>query len=208
MATNEKFPRLPSMREFYKRTGRKREKTSPPAERDDSVKIRTYFLFSKSQHAVKIGRTKDLNLRLRHLRTGCPDFTLIGAVNADLEEQLHEAFKDLRIHGELFRPEGRLAEMLLHKFFFHVPEKKSAAELILPSDPVINFGLVLMRIREKGFRGLSDAAAHCGTSNKNFLKLSEGKIPRLDALWRICRGLDISEEQLFKLPKGSGNAKD
>ena len=62
---------------------------------------------------------------------------------------------------------------------------------------IVNIGLVLQRIREKGCHGFSDAAAICRTSPKNFQKLSRGELPRLDALQRICRGLGISEQELI-----------
>jgi hypothetical protein len=62
---------------------------------------------------------------------------------------------------------------------------------------IVNIGLVLQRIREKGCHGVSDAAALCGTSPKNFVKLSRGELPRLDALQRICRGLGITEQDLI-----------
>jgi len=62
---------------------------------------------------------------------------------------------------------------------------------------IVNIGLLMQRIREKGYHGFSDAAAHCRTSSKNFQKLAHGEIPRLDALQRICRGLGISESELI-----------
>jgi len=45
--------------------------------------------------------------------------------------------------------------------------------------------------------GFADTAALCRTSPKNFVKLSKGELPRLDALQRICRGLGISEQDLI-----------
>jgi hypothetical protein len=62
---------------------------------------------------------------------------------------------------------------------------------------IINIGLLLQKIREKGCHGFSEAAAICRTSPKNFHKLSKGEIPRLDALQRICRGLGMTEQQLI-----------
>jgi len=62
---------------------------------------------------------------------------------------------------------------------------------------IVNIGLVLQRIREKGCHGFNDASALCRTSPKNFQKLAKGELPRLDALQRICRGLGISEQQLI-----------
>jgi hypothetical protein len=62
---------------------------------------------------------------------------------------------------------------------------------------IINIGLVLQKIREKGCHGFSDASALCRTSPKNFQKLAKGELPRLDALQRICRGLGITEQDLI-----------
>lgn len=62
---------------------------------------------------------------------------------------------------------------------------------------IVNVGLLLAKIREKNCNGFSEAAAICHTSPKNFHKLANGEIPRLDALGRICRGLGITETQLI-----------
>ena len=62
---------------------------------------------------------------------------------------------------------------------------------------IVNVGLLLRRIREKNLAGFSQAAAYCQTSSKNFHKLSRGELPRLDALQRICRGLNIAEDELI-----------
>lgn len=62
---------------------------------------------------------------------------------------------------------------------------------------IVNIGLVLQKIREKGCSGFGEAAAICRTSPNNFKKLARGELPRLDALQRICRGLGISEAQLI-----------
>ena len=67
---------------------------------------------------------------------------------------------------------------------------------------IVNYGLLLRKIRERGCHGFSDAAAICRTSPKNFVKLSRGELPRLDALQRICRGLGITEQELIAgIPK-------
>jgi hypothetical protein len=62
---------------------------------------------------------------------------------------------------------------------------------------IINVGLLLEKIRTKGWHGFSEASAHCQTSPKNFQKLCRGEIPRLDALQRICSGLGVTESQLI-----------
>jgi hypothetical protein len=62
---------------------------------------------------------------------------------------------------------------------------------------IVNVGLLLAKIRERGCSGFGEAAAICRTSPKNFHRLMRGEIPRLDAVQRICRGLSISESQLI-----------
>lgn len=62
---------------------------------------------------------------------------------------------------------------------------------------IVNFPLLLRRIREKNLAGFSHAAAYCQTSAKNFHKLARGELPRLDALQRICKGLGIAEDELI-----------
>ena len=62
---------------------------------------------------------------------------------------------------------------------------------------IVNFGLMLRRMREKNLVGFSQAAAYCQTSSNNFKKLARGELPRLDALQRICRGLGITEDELI-----------
>ena len=62
---------------------------------------------------------------------------------------------------------------------------------------IVNLGLLLQRIRDKGCHGFADAAALCRTSPKNFQKLARGELPRLDAVQRICVGLGMSESQLI-----------
>ena len=62
---------------------------------------------------------------------------------------------------------------------------------------VVNVGLLLEAIHRKGWKGFSEAGAHCHTGSKNFTKLLRGEIPRLDVLFRIARGLDISMQDLI-----------
>jgi hypothetical protein len=62
---------------------------------------------------------------------------------------------------------------------------------------LVNIGLLLEAIRKKGWSGIVQASAHCRTSPANFHKLMRGEIPRLDALGRICRGLNLRESELI-----------
>ncbi len=63
---------------------------------------------------------------------------------------------------------------------------------------IINIGLLLAAIQKKGWSGFQQAAANCHVSEGTFKKVAEGKIPRLDALFRICVGLDIRLEDLIR----------
>jgi hypothetical protein len=40
---------------------------------------------------------------------------------------------------------------------------------------MVNVGLLLAKIRERGFTGFTEAAAICRTSPKNFMKLSRAR---------------------------------
>jgi transcriptional regulator with XRE-family HTH domain len=63
---------------------------------------------------------------------------------------------------------------------------------------IINIGLLLAAIQKKGWSGFQQAAAHCHVSVETLNKISQGQIPRLDALFRICSGLDIRLEDLIR----------
>lgn len=65
---------------------------------------------------------------------------------------------------------------------------------------IVNIGLVLQRIRDKGLSGFTEAAALCRVSPKSFVKLSQGELPRWDSLMRICKGLEIAESDLIVGP--------
>ena len=62
---------------------------------------------------------------------------------------------------------------------------------------LVDVGLVLQTIRDKGWAGLDEASAHCHVSEGSFKKLLKGEIPRLDALFRICDGLGISVKEVI-----------
>ncbi len=74
---------------------------------------------------------------------------------------------------------------------------------------LVDVGLILQAIRDKGWAGVDEASAHCHVSEASFKKLLKGEIPRLDALFRICDGLGISVKEVIVAPtrkeeKGSG----
>ncbi|WP_371323915.1 GIY-YIG nuclease family protein [Dechloromonas sp. ZY10] len=86
---------------------------------------------------VKIGRTKDLQVRLRALRTGSPyDLKLMGWIESDddkqLELALHERYTDQRIHLEWFylQPEDVLAELKSHGIYSYISIEKNTFEIM------------------------------------------------------------------------------
>ena len=75
-----------------------------------------YFILNKESNAVKIGRAKDVEKRLKSLQTAnCNELKLIktirvnGSLEAkELENSLHQRFSHLRLLGEWFKAEQEL----------------------------------------------------------------------------------------------------
>lgn len=73
-----------------------------------------YFIASDEAH-VKIGYTGDIQQRLTSLQNATPAKLRVVAMMhgaVAVERELHDAFAAHRIHGEWFRREGALAELL------------------------------------------------------------------------------------------------
>ena len=71
--------------------------------------------FIRCGDAVKIGYTKDIDRRLAHIRMLNPNRVEVLAMMAgavQLERDLHTRFSAQRVHGEWFRLDGELAELL------------------------------------------------------------------------------------------------
>lgn len=78
-----------------------------------------YFISAvgKPRHPVKIGRSTRHAVygRLDSLRTGSPvplEFLAIWYPPRDMEKEVHEAFAELRLHGEWFRRGKALIEFM------------------------------------------------------------------------------------------------
>lgn len=65
---------------------------------------------------------------------------------------------------------------------------------------LVDVGLILQAIQNKGWRGIDEASAHCHVSENSFKKLIKGEIPRLDAFFRICEGLNLSPKEVCVAP--------
>ena len=91
-----------------------RDKQTWNSPSDDTVPPEGVVYFIRSGDFMKIGWTKNLQLRMGSLQTGNPNpLTLIGWTDGDqrLERHLHKQFDSLRLKGgEWFRYEGELIE--------------------------------------------------------------------------------------------------
>jgi hypothetical protein len=79
-----------------------------------------YFVFNEDSHAIKIGRAKDLDKRMKALQTSSPaQLKLLKSVQVDSAEaaqereaSLHQQFQDMRLTGEWFKAEAALLEYI------------------------------------------------------------------------------------------------
>ena len=86
---------------------------------------------------VKIGRSRDIQVRLRTLQTGSPyDLKLMGWIESDddkqLELTLHERYSDQRIRLEWFylQPEDVLNEMKSHGICAYIATEENTFEIM------------------------------------------------------------------------------
>ncbi len=79
-----------------------------------------YFILNEKSHAVKIGRAKDVEKRLKSLQTAnCNQLKLLKTIKVggsqearELENSLHQKFTHLRLLGEWFKAETELLDFL------------------------------------------------------------------------------------------------
>lgn len=79
-----------------------------------------YFIFNEDSNAIKIGRTKNIDSRMKSLQTSSPaklellkSISVQGQDKAQEQElSLHKQFEDLRIAGEWFRAESGLVDYI------------------------------------------------------------------------------------------------
>ena len=73
----------------------------------------TYFIQAVTGGAIKIGKTVDVQLRLKSLQTSSPTkLVCLGQIDGDCEENLHERFHADRLNGEWFRPTAALCRYI------------------------------------------------------------------------------------------------
>ncbi|MBE9202056.1 MULTISPECIES: GIY-YIG nuclease family protein [unclassified Nodularia (in: cyanobacteria)] len=79
-----------------------------------------YFILNEDSNAIKIGRAKNLEQRMKSLQTSSPtQLKLIKSVQVegveqaqDLEQSLHQQFQAIRLVGEWFQADASLIEYI------------------------------------------------------------------------------------------------
>lgn len=67
----------------------------------------TYIVRHPTTNMIKIGRTNDVQGRIKSLQTGAGAIlATLAVIPADIEQELHKRFADLRRHGEWFEDVG------------------------------------------------------------------------------------------------------
>jgi hypothetical protein len=70
---------------------------------DSGVRWSTYFARARGTNLVKIGRSTDVQQRIKSLQTGCPqEIDVIGIADGDCESNWHRRFSGHRRTGEWF----------------------------------------------------------------------------------------------------------
>ena len=62
---------------------------------------------------------------------------------------------------------------------------------------IVDVSVVLQSIRDHDWSGVAEAATHCHVATETLNKLLAGKVPRLDALFRICNGLGLELREVI-----------
>lgn len=74
---------------------------------------KTYILSNKATGLLKIGRTSDVKTRISALECGAGTrLELLLVIEEDVESKLHKHFKSLRMQGEWFADDGRIAKFI------------------------------------------------------------------------------------------------
>lgn len=75
--------------------------------------VKTYIIGNKATGLFKIGRTSDVKTRISALECGAgAKLELLLVIEEDVENKLHKHFKSLRVQGEWFADDGRIAKFI------------------------------------------------------------------------------------------------
>lgn len=122
---------------------------SSEIDRRDTLRQRhVYFILAEGIRAVKIGIAYDASARLRELQVGSPaKLRLLGTIpgTGRTEQELHQQYIALWLHGEWFRLEGELDNFLKATFpldsnYNQTTFNSSRIQDACPSDFLLNVG--------------------------------------------------------------------
>lgn len=80
--------------------------------------FQTYIIRDEETGLVKIGKSKDIYIRMRILRTTVADIELLAYVDKDIESKLHAEYKAKRVKGEWFKLTGEDVEKIISEHGF------------------------------------------------------------------------------------------
>jgi len=84
-----------------------------PPESDEcgpaDLEMKTYFIRCGEDGPIKIGKTNQIQIRMKNMQVGAPDkLVLLKLVEGNIEAECHEKFASLRKNGEWFAPSPEL----------------------------------------------------------------------------------------------------
>lgn len=85
---------------------------------DKKSPMRTYIMYDKSANLYKIGRSRNIDDRLKGLRTGNPSIILIAYLDGDKETELHQRLALQRVENEWFEFGTRTLDNIIREFRF------------------------------------------------------------------------------------------
>lgn len=85
---------------------------------DKKPPMKTYIMYDKSANLYKIGRSRNIDDRLKDLRTGNPSIILIAYLDSDKETELHQRLALQRVENEWFEFGTRTLDNIIREFRF------------------------------------------------------------------------------------------
>jgi len=79
-----------------------KEKIRSGSRRKETKTFNTYLIIDKGSGLYKIGKSVNVQKRLKSLKVACPMIELVGSYGYDIESQLHKRFEAKNVTGEWF----------------------------------------------------------------------------------------------------------
>lgn len=112
---NKKKAEQERVKKYKRELELEREKAYKAKKKDKPNSGYVYFIQGVYGGAIKIGKSKDPEMRLKALQTGYPDtlrILLLIPGYTKIEQQLHEEFEQYRLNGEWFKPEKPILDKI------------------------------------------------------------------------------------------------